>query len=53
LKKIIAAYEKIDPGVNKQYLIKGDPNARYPIFEKIIEALKQNNIYKYKLVATD
>lgn len=50
LKKIIAAYEKIDTGVSKKYLIKGDPDAKYTVFEQVIEALKQNNIFKYNLV---
>lgn len=50
LKNIIADFENKNSGVNKQYLIKGENNARYPEFEKVIEALKQNSIFKYNLL---
>jgi len=53
LKKIIADYEKNNPGTTRKYLIKGDPNTKYTAFEKVIEALKQNNIFKYNLVTTE
>ncbi len=53
LKLVIADLEKKLPGIRKDYLIKGDRNATYPTFEKVIEALKQNNIYKYNLVTSE
>jgi len=53
LKSVIADFEKKLPGIRKDYLIKGDKAATYPTFEKVIEALKQNNIYKYNLVTSE
>ena len=50
LKNIIADYEKSLPDKPKTYLIKGDGNSTYPTFEKVINALKENKIYKYNLV---
>jgi len=32
------------------YMIKGDNNASYPTFKGVIEALKKNDEYKYKLI---
>jgi biopolymer transport protein ExbD len=32
------------------YMIKGDNNATYPIFKGVIDALKKNDEYKYKLI---
>ena len=52
LKKIIAAYkdkadkENIKPG----YYIKGDNSLEYPQFKEILNAFKENDIFKYKLV---
>ncbi len=37
----------------KVYIIRAAPNTAYSTVEKVIEALKQNNIYKYKLVTTE
>lgn len=53
LKSVIADFEKKLSGIRKDYLIKGDKDARYTIFEQVIEALKQNNIYKYNLVTEE
>jgi biopolymer transport protein ExbD len=53
LKDIIADYEKSSPGKIKTYLIKADGDAKYPKFEEVINALKENNIYKYKLVTSE
>lgn len=53
LKSVIADFEQKLPGIRKDYLIKGDKAATYPTFEKVIEALKQNNIYKYNLVTSE
>jgi len=32
------------------YLIKGDNNAKYPMFKEILNAFKRNDIYKFQLV---
>lgn len=32
------------------YMLKGDNNAKYPSFKGVIDALKQNEEYKYKLI---
>lgn len=32
------------------YMIKGDNNATYPIFKGVMDALKKNDEYKYKLI---
>ncbi|MBL7725197.1 MAG: biopolymer transporter ExbD [Chitinophagaceae bacterium] len=53
LQFVIADFEKRLPGVRKEYLIKGDRDVTYPTFKKVIEALKQNNIYKYNLVTSE
>lgn len=53
LKKIITDYEKASPDKKKTYLIKGDGNATYPVFEQVINALKENNIYKYTLITSE
>ncbi|MEK7225007.1 MAG: biopolymer transporter ExbD, partial [Bacteroidota bacterium] len=53
LKKIIADYEKASPDKKKTYLIKGDGNATYLVFEQVIAAMKENNIYKYTLVTSE
>ena len=50
LKNIIANYEKSSPDQPKTYLLKGDGKSTYTSFEKVINALKENNIYKYNLV---
>jgi biopolymer transport protein ExbD len=34
------------------YLVKGDNAAKYPVFKGIIEALRRNEQFKYKLVTT-
>lgn len=53
LKEIIAGYEKLATDGPKTYLIKGDGNStKYSDFEQVIEALKQNNIFKYNLVTS-
>jgi biopolymer transport protein ExbD len=50
LKNIIAEYEKSLTDKPKTYLIKGDSKSTYPAFEKVINALKENKVYKYNLV---
>jgi biopolymer transport protein ExbD len=52
LKKAIADYEKSNADIIKRYLIKGDNDVSYKTFEQVIEALKQNNIFKYNLLTS-
>jgi biopolymer transport protein ExbD len=52
LAKAIADFQKRYEGKKITYLMKGNPNSTYPVFEKVIEALKQNNIYKYNLITS-
>ena len=53
LKNIIADYERSSPGIKKTYLIKGDGEAKYPDLVQVLDALKENNIYKYNLVTAE
>jgi biopolymer transport protein ExbD len=53
MKNIIADYENSTSGKKITYLIKGDPKSRYTEFEQVMNALKQNNIYKYNLVTSE
>ncbi len=39
-------------GKKLDYLIKGDNNSKYPAFESVLSALKQNEEFKYKLVTS-
>lgn len=39
-------------GKKLDYLIKGDNNSKYPAFEAVLTALKQNEEFKYKLVTS-
>lgn len=39
-------------GENLSFLIKGDDAAKYSTFEKVIDAFKKNDIYKYELVTS-
>jgi biopolymer transport protein ExbD len=52
LQKIIADHEAANSGIKISYLIKGHPKTSYPVFEKVINALKENNIFKYNLVTS-
>ena len=53
LAKVIADFEKTEPGTNMSYEIRGDSKSRYPVFQKVVSALKKNKIYKYKLVTSE
>ena len=33
-----------------KYLIKGDNNSKYPVFEQVLDAMKKNDVYKYNLI---
>jgi biopolymer transport protein ExbD len=39
-------------GEKLNYLIKGDNNSKYPSFEAVVAALKQNEEFKYNLITT-
>ena len=39
-------------GQTLNYLIKGDNNSKYPAFEAVLNALKKNDEFKYKLVTS-
>jgi biopolymer transport protein ExbD len=51
LSSVIDDYNSNQPGL--VYYIKGDKNATYPVFEKVVNALKANNIYKYILITDE
>jgi len=46
----IAEAKKAFAGSTLLYLIKGDSKSKYPTFEAVIEALKRNDEFKFKLV---
>jgi biopolymer transport protein ExbD len=50
LKDWIGAAATAGAGKKLNFLIKGDNNAKYPTFGRVIEAFKKNDIYKYNLV---
>ena len=54
LKKAIGDFknECVKKELRASYLIKGDNNTKFDQFEKIINALKENEIYKYNLVTS-
>jgi hypothetical protein len=35
-----------------QYMVKGDNEAKYPVFKGIIDALRKNEQFKYQLITT-
>lgn len=39
-------------GKKTNYLIKGDNNTKYPVFDQVLNAFKKNDIYKFNLVTT-
>jgi biopolymer transport protein ExbD len=55
LRKLIAGYKKQCSGQNKKttYLVKGHPDSKYDLFEKVIAALRDNEEFKYNLITTD
>ena len=34
------------------YMIKGDNNSKYPVFEGVINALRRNEEFKYNLITS-
>jgi biopolymer transport protein ExbD len=50
LQRWIAASQQTFAGRKMDIMIKGDNNAKFPVFKGIIEALRANEIFKYKLI---
>lgn len=50
LTRWIGASQQTFAGKKMDVMIKGDNNAKYPAFKAIIEALRANEIFKYKLI---
>lgn len=50
LARWMAAGQQTFQGKKMDVMIKGDNNAKYPSFKGVIEALRANNIFKYKLI---
>lgn len=50
LQRWMAATVQTFQGKPIDIMIKGDNNAKYPDFKGVIEALRQNEIFKYKLI---
>jgi biopolymer transport protein ExbD len=52
---LIAKYKKqcAAQGIKAIYLVKGHPNTKYPLFEEVIGALRDNDEFKYNLITTD
>jgi biopolymer transport protein ExbD len=48
----ISAAVNVRMGQTLNYLIKGDAEAKYETFEKVIDGFKKNDIYKYNLVTS-
>ena len=53
LSNAIAEYIFSRPRKSKEFIIQGDNDVKYNSFEIVINALKKNNIYKYKLITTE
>ncbi len=45
----IRQFEEMYPGIKKAFFIKGHKDAPYALFESVVQALKENNIYNYHL----
>jgi biopolymer transport protein ExbD len=46
----VGAAKVVFTGKKADFMIKGDNNAKFPSFKGVIDALRANDIYKYKLV---
>src|SRR5215813_1380375 len=53
LGKLIADYKKQYNGRSTNFLVKGHPKSKYTVFENVIDALRDNNEYKYELVTDE
>jgi biopolymer transport protein ExbD len=50
LQRWLGASSQTFQGKKMDIMIKGDNNAKYPSFKGVIEALRANDIFKYKLI---
>lgn len=50
LTRWISAAQQTFAGRTLDYMIKGDNNAKYPEFKGVIDALRTNQVFKYKLI---
>ena len=48
----VAETKKAFAGGKLLYMIKGDNNSKYPVFEGVINALRRNEEFKYNLITT-
>ena len=48
----VAEAKKVFAGEKLLYLIKGDNNSKYPVFEAVINALRKNEEFKYNLITS-
>lgn len=46
----LGAAKVVFEGKKADFMIKGDNNAKYPAFKGVIEALRTNDLFKYKLI---
>jgi biopolymer transport protein ExbD len=52
---LIAKYkdQSIKQGLRYRFLVKGHPDTKFPLFEEVLGALKDNDEFKYNLITTD
>ncbi|HVG41823.1 MAG TPA: biopolymer transporter ExbD [Chitinophagaceae bacterium] len=48
----VAEAKKAFGGTEANIMVKGDNNTKYPVFKQIIEALRKNELFKYKLITS-
>ncbi len=48
----VSATKKAFAGEKLLYMIKGDNNSKYPVFEAVINALRRNEEFKYNLITS-
>jgi biopolymer transport protein ExbD len=48
----VAETKKAFGGTELNVMVKGDNNTKYPVFKQIIEALRKNELFKYKLITS-
>jgi biopolymer transport protein ExbD len=48
----VAEAKKAFQGSEMNVMVKGDNNTKYPVFKQIIEALRKNDEFKYKLITS-
>lgn len=53
LSRLIADFKKNNEGKSKDFLVKGDKESKYKQFEEVIDALRENNEFKYILINSE